>query len=81
MYDKQLVLIYLLVIKQIIQTRTKRVPEHLFDLSEMAESLIGYGGYGWTWTTDPSIMNIDVAIFPSLPYNTFKNSIHILIKD
>jgi len=28
MYDKQLVLIYLLVIKQIIQTRTKRVPEH-----------------------------------------------------
>ena len=48
MYGKQLVLIYLLVIKQIIQTRTKRVPEYLFDLSEMAKSLVLYGGYGWT---------------------------------
>ena len=27
---------------------TECVLEHYFDLSEMAESLMGYGGYGWT---------------------------------
>ncbi len=56
----------------LIQTRTKRVPKHLFDLGGMAESLMGYGGYGWTWTTDPSIMNIVLDSIPLFPYNTLE---------
>jgi len=47
-------------------------------LNEMTESLGGDGGYGWTWTTDPSIMKMFIIVSITFHYNPL-NSYNIPI--